>query len=110
LPSPFDASNPVRTAGCRIGIGEIPEIGTVGPLRSDEPRTRTNLLPPNFAATKPLRASLERKENQTEEWAAVASAKAKISQQLPVYRDSTVSPSHFQLGLESDPSARRRGN
>ena len=54
----------------------------------------------NFVATKPLRSSLERREDQTAVWAAVAFAKDKMSQQLPGYLGSTVSPSSLQLSLE----------
>jgi hypothetical protein len=54
----------------------------------------------NFIATKPLRASLERREDQTAVWAAVDFAKDKMSQQLPGYLGSTVSPSSLQLSLE----------
>ncbi len=54
----------------------------------------------DFVATKPLRSSLERKEDQSVVWAAVASAKHRMSRQLPGYLGSAVSPSSLQLSLE----------
>jgi hypothetical protein len=54
----------------------------------------------DFVATKPLRSSLERREDQKAVWAAVASAEHKMARQTPGYLGSTVSPSSLQLSLE----------
>jgi hypothetical protein len=54
----------------------------------------------DFVATKPLRSSLERREDQRAVWDAVASAKQRIARQMPGYLGSTVSPSSLQLSLE----------
>jgi len=54
----------------------------------------------DFVATKPLRSSLERREDQSAVWAAVASAKTRIASQMPGYLGSAVSPSSLQLSLE----------
>jgi hypothetical protein len=54
----------------------------------------------DFVATKPLRSSLERREDQRAVWAAVASAKHKMAHQLPGYLGSQVSSSSLQLSLE----------
>jgi hypothetical protein len=54
----------------------------------------------DFVATKPLRSSLERREDQSAVWAAVASAKHKMARQMPGYLGSKVSPSSLQLSLE----------
>jgi ARG and Rhodanese-Phosphatase-superfamily-associated Protein domain len=54
----------------------------------------------DFVATKPLRSSLERRENQRTIWEAVASTKDRIGRQLPGYLESNVSPSSLQLSLE----------
>jgi hypothetical protein len=54
----------------------------------------------DFVATKPLRSSLERRDDQMAVWAAVASAKDKMVQQMPGYIGSAVSPSSLQLDLE----------
>ncbi len=54
----------------------------------------------NFVVTKPLRSSLERREDQSAVWAAVASVKDRIARQTPGYLRSTVSPSSLQLSLE----------
>ena len=53
-----------------------------------------------FVATKPLRSSLERREDQQSVWAAVASAKTQMACTLPGYLGSKVSPSSLQLSLE----------
>ena len=54
----------------------------------------------DFVATKPLRSTLERREDQQSVWAAVASAKDMIASTLPGYLESKVSPSSLQLSLE----------
>jgi hypothetical protein len=54
----------------------------------------------DFAATKPLRSSLERREDQSAVWAAVASAKHKMASQLSGYLGSQISASSLQLSLE----------
>ena len=54
----------------------------------------------DFVATKPLRSSLERREDQSAVWAAVASAKHRMACQMPGYLEPTVSPSSLQLSLE----------
>jgi hypothetical protein len=53
-----------------------------------------------FVTTKPLRSSLERREDQRSVWAAIASAKDQIAQKLPGYLVSRISPSSLQLCLE----------
>jgi hypothetical protein len=60
----------------------------------------------DFVATKPLRSSLERREDQSAIWAAVAFAKHRIALQMPGYLGSQVSPSSLQLNLE-DPALQR---
>jgi hypothetical protein len=54
----------------------------------------------DFVATKPLRSSLERREDQSAVWAAVAFAKHRMALQMPGYLGSKVSPSSLQLSLE----------
>jgi hypothetical protein len=54
----------------------------------------------DFVATKPLRSSLERRDDQRAVWEAVASVKDNMSQQLSGYIESAVSPSSLQLSLE----------
>jgi hypothetical protein len=53
----------------------------------------------DFVATKPLRSTLERREDQQSVWAAVASAKNLMASQMPGYLESKVSPSSLQLSL-----------
>jgi hypothetical protein len=60
----------------------------------------------DFVATKPLRSTLERRENQQSVWAAVASAKNLMASQMPGYLGSQVSPSSLQLNLE-DPALQK---
>jgi hypothetical protein len=54
----------------------------------------------DFVATKLLRSSLERREDQSAVWAAVAGAKHQMASQMPGYFGSKVSPSSLQLSLE----------
>jgi hypothetical protein len=54
----------------------------------------------DFVATKPLRSTLERREDQSAVWTAVASAKYRMARQMPGYLGSKVSPSSLQLSLE----------
>jgi hypothetical protein len=54
----------------------------------------------DFVTTKPLRSSLERREDQQSVWAAVVSAKDQIARKLPGYVGSQISPSSLQLSLE----------
>ena len=54
----------------------------------------------DFVTTKPLRSSLERREDQQSVWAAVASAKTRMACTLPGYLASKISPSSLQLSLE----------
>src|SRR5258708_8289011 len=61
----------------------------------------------DFVATKPLRSSLERKEDQSAVWAAIASAEHRMARQMPGYLGSKVSPSSLQLSLE-DPALQKR--
>jgi hypothetical protein len=69
--------------------------------RGVEPKNQKKFVSTqNFIATKLLRASLEGREDQTAVWAAVPFAKDKMSQQLPGYLGSRVSPSSLQLSLE----------
>jgi ARG/rhodanese/phosphatase superfamily protein len=60
-----------------------------------------------FVATKSLRSSLERREDQQSVWAAVASAKHQIASTLPGYLGSNVSSSSLQLSLE-DPTLQKK--
>jgi hypothetical protein len=60
----------------------------------------------DFVATKPLRSSLEQREDQGAVWAAVAFAKHRMSLQMPGYLGSQVSPSSLQLDLE-DPALQK---
>jgi hypothetical protein len=61
----------------------------------------------DFVATKPLRSSLGRREEQSAVWAAVASAKHRMARQMPGYLGSTVSPSSLQLSLEDSALQKR---
>jgi hypothetical protein len=54
----------------------------------------------DFVATKSLRSSLERREDQTAVWAAVSCTTGQMAQQLPGYVGSAISPSSLQLSLE----------
>jgi hypothetical protein len=54
----------------------------------------------NFVTTKPLRSSLERRDDQRSVWAAVSGITGEIAQQVPGYIGSAVSPSSLQLSLE----------
>jgi hypothetical protein len=60
----------------------------------------------DFVATKPLRSSLEQREDQSAVWAAVAFAKHRMALQMPGYLGSRVSPSSLQLNLE-DPALQK---
>jgi hypothetical protein len=60
----------------------------------------------DFVATKPLRSTLERREDQQSVWAAVASAKNLMASQMPGYLESKVSPSSLQLSVE-DPALQK---
>jgi hypothetical protein len=61
----------------------------------------------DFVATKPLRSSLERREDQSAVWAAVSCVTGEMAQQLPGYIESTVSPSSLQLSLEDSALQKR---
>ena len=53
-----------------------------------------------FVSTKPLRKSVERREDQTAVWAAVSKAQLEMACALPGYHESTVSASSYKLSLE----------
>jgi hypothetical protein len=61
----------------------------------------------DFVATKPLRSSLERREDQSAVWAAVSCVTGDMAQQLPGYIGSAVSPSSLQLSLEDSALQKR---
>jgi len=53
-----------------------------------------------FVSTKPLRKSVERREDQSAVWAAVNSAQMEIAAAVPGYQESEASPSSYKLSLE----------
>jgi hypothetical protein len=53
-----------------------------------------------FVATKPLRKSVERREDQSAVWAAVYSAQSEMASAVPGYQESQASPSSYKLSLE----------
>jgi hypothetical protein len=55
----------------------------------------------DFVATKALRSSLQRREDQRTVWKAVASANHQMASQTAGYIGSAVSPSSLQLSLEN---------
>jgi len=59
-----------------------------------------------FVSTKPLRKSVERREDQSAVWAAVNSAQMEIAAAVPGYQKSEASPSSYKLSLE-DPALRK---
>jgi len=61
----------------------------------------------DFVATKPLRSSLERREDQSAVWAAVSCFTGEMAQQLPGYVGSAISPSSLQLSLEDSALQKR---
>jgi hypothetical protein len=61
----------------------------------------------DFVATKPLRSTLERRDDQRAVWAAVCCITDEIAQHLPGYVGSTISPSSLQLSLEDSALQKR---
>jgi hypothetical protein len=53
-----------------------------------------------FVSTKPLRKSVERREDQTAVWAAVSKAQLNMASMVPGYTESEVSPSSYKMSLE----------
>jgi hypothetical protein len=53
-----------------------------------------------FVATKPLRKSVERREDQSAVWAAVNSAQMEMAAAVLGYQESEASPSSYKLSLE----------
>ena len=53
-----------------------------------------------FVSTKPLRKSVERREDQAEVWAAVNKAQLDMACAVPGYKESEASPSSYKLSLE----------
>ena len=53
-----------------------------------------------FVSTKPLRKSVERREDQSAVWAAVNSAQLGMAAAVPGYQESAASPSSYKLSLE----------
>jgi hypothetical protein len=53
-----------------------------------------------FVSTKPLRKSVERREDQTAVWAAVTKAQLDMASAVPGYTESEVSPSSYKMSLE----------
>jgi hypothetical protein len=53
-----------------------------------------------FVSTKPLRKSVERREDQGAVWAAVSSAQLEMAGAIPGYHTSAASPSSYKLSLE----------
>ena len=72
-----------------------------------EAEDHTKFVPTQeFLATKPLRKSLEKQEDQTAVWAAVNSAQLEIAAAVPGYQESAASPSSYKLSLE-DPALKK---
>jgi hypothetical protein len=53
-----------------------------------------------FVSTKPLRKSVERREDQTAVWAAVSKAQLDMASAVPGYKESEESPSSYKMSLE----------
>jgi hypothetical protein len=53
-----------------------------------------------FVSTKPLRKSVEHREDQTAVWAAVNKAQLDMASAVPGYKESEASPSSYKMSLE----------